>query len=355
MKIHYEEPEDTRINARRSFGREFLIVWGVVLSCCAGAVLLFLYQMNTNTNPWIMVVVDSAYVALLGLIMSAIIRYIAYTAYTKPVMEMRKAARRVASGDFTVRVRSQRRDDKKDEIEVLIEDFNKMVEELATIETLKGDFIANISHEIKTPLAIIQSYASALRKEELPNPKKQDYINTIIGASRKLSGLVTNVLRLNKLENQEIISAQPYLLDEQLRCCILGLEDLIEEKEIEIEANLAEVSIFSDESLLEIVWNNLLTNALKFTNNHGRIVIDLKEEDLKAVVTIKDNGCGMDQETCKRIFDRFYQGDTSHSTNGNGLGLSMVKRVMDMIEGEITVESEIGKGSTFQVVINKQL
>jgi signal transduction histidine kinase len=203
-------------------------------------------------------------------------------------------------------------------------------------------------------LAIIQSYASALRKEELLQSKKQEYINTIIDASRRLSGLVTNVLRLNKLENQEIITAEPYSLDEQLRCCILGLEDLLEEKDIEVEANLDEVNILSDENLLEIVWNNLITNALKFTEPHGRIAIELKEDELNAIVTIKDNGCGMDQETCKRIFDRFYQGDTSHSTNGNGLGLSMVKRVMDMIDGDITVQSEPGKGSVFEVIIEKR-
>jgi methyl-accepting chemotaxis protein len=151
MKIRYEEPVDHRINARRSFAKEFFVIWGVVLSCCSGAVLLYIYQMAEHTNPWTMVFVDSAYVFVVGFIVSLIVRYISHTLYYKPIKEIKQAARKVAGGDFTVRVRSQRKDDKKDEIEVLIEDFNKMIEELATIETLKGDFISNISLEIKTP------------------------------------------------------------------------------------------------------------------------------------------------------------------------------------------------------------
>jgi len=169
MKIRYEELEDKRINARRSFWKEFLIIWEVVLLNS---------QMIAKTNPWIMVLVDSSYVFLVGLFVSFITRYVMYTGFLKPVIEIGQAARKVAGGDFTVRIRSQRRDDKKDELEVLIDDFNKMVEELSTIETLKGDFIANVSHEIKTPLAIIQNYASALGKKELPHEEKQEYIKT---------------------------------------------------------------------------------------------------------------------------------------------------------------------------------
>lgn len=347
MKIRYEEPVDKRIDAKRTFRKEFTMIWAVVLFCCAGAVLLFLFQMDTDTNPWIMVLVDSSYVALVGFIVSLVTRYITFIAYMRPVMEIRQAARKVAEGDFTVRVRSQRRDGKKDEVEVLIEDFNKMVGELATTEMLKGDFISNISHEIKTPLAVIQSYASALRKEDLPASRKQEYIDTIINASHKLSALVTNVLKLNRLEHQEIIQEETFSLDEQLRCCILALEDKFAEKDIEINADLDEVLVTTDESLLEIIWNNLLTNALKFTAPKGKVTITLKQETQSITVMIKDSGCGMSPETCKRIFDRFYQGDTSHSVEGNGLGLSLVKRVVDMIGGSITVESSEGQGSTF--------
>lgn len=353
MKIQYEEIEDTRINARRSFWKEFLIIWGVILACCAGSVLLFNFQMIANTNPWIMVLIDSFYVFLVGLIVSFIVRYITYTGFSKPIMEIGQAARKVTDGDFTVRIRSKRKDDKKDELEVLIDDFNKMIEEIATIEMLKGDFIANVSHEIKTPLAIIQSYASALGKQELSKEKKEDYVKIIIDASKKLSELVTNVLRLNKLESQEIIKVETYSLDEQLRCCILALEDNLDEKDIEIDADLDEVTITTDQSLMEIVWNNLLTNAIKFTEPHGIVKIELKQDNESITVSVSDTGCGMNEKTCRRIFDRFYQGDTSHSQEGNGLGLSLVKRVVDIADGKITVESELNKGTTFTVTLKK--
>jgi signal transduction histidine kinase len=353
MKIRYEEMEDKRINAKRSFWKEFWIIWAVVLASCSGSVLLFNFQMIANTNPWIMVLVDSLYVFLVGIIVSFITRYIAYTGFLKPIKEIRQAARKVAGGDFTVRIRSQRKDDKKDELEVLIDDFNKMVEELATIEILKGDFIANVSHEIKTPLAIIQSYASAIRKKELSQDEKQEYVKTIIEASQNLSGMVTNVLRLNKLESQEIIQLETYSLDEQLRCCILALEEKFDEKDIELDADLDEVTITTDASLMEIVWNNLLSNTMKFTEPDGLVKIGLKQDAKTVIVSVTDTGCGMNEETCRRIFDRFYQGDTSHSVEGNGLGLSLVKRVVDLVDGKVTVESETGKGTTFTVVLKK--
>lgn len=352
MKIQYKEPKDKRINARRLFWKEYLVIWGVILVCCSGAVLLFNQQMINKTNPWMMVLIDSVYVFFVGLLVSLATRFIAYIGFKKPLLDIGQAARKVASGDFAVRVSSQRRDEKKDELEVLIDDFNKMVEELATIETLKSDFIANVSHEIKTPLAIIQSYAYALRKEELPKEEKQEYIETILEASQKLSTLVTNVLRLNKLEIQEIVQNETYSLDEQLRCCILALEDKFNEKNLELDIDLDEVVITTDASLLEIAWNNLLTNALKFTDEFGMIKVQVKKTGNKAIVSISDSGCGMSEEIRHRVFDRFYQGDTSHSAEGNGLGLSLVKRVVDLVDGEINVESELGKGTTFTIAIN---
>jgi signal transduction histidine kinase len=351
MKIKYKEPKDNRINAKRPFWKEFLIIWSVMLICCSGAVLIFNKQLSIHDNPWMMVLANGSYVIFMGLVVSLITRWLSYTAFTRPIIGIRQAARKVAGGDFTVRVLSQRKDDKKDELEVLIEDFNKMVEELATIETLKGDFIANISHEIKTPLAIIQSYAFALRKDELPKEKKQEYIETILEASQKLATLVSDILRLNKLESQEIVKMETYSLDEQLRCCILALDDRFNEKNLELVVDLEEVNVTTDENLLEIVWNNLLTNAIKFTEPNGTISVKLKVLQGKAVIKIKDTGCGMSNETSRHVFDRFYQGDTSHSAEGNGLGLALVSRVFDLIEGDIGVESEVGKGTTFSVSI----
>jgi len=353
MKVQYEEQEDNRINSRRSFVKEYLIVFVVVLWCCSGSVLIFNEQMKQNANPWFMVLVGSSYVLFIGVVVYIAIRIVIRTSFTKPIQEIRKAARKVAEGDFTVRVHSQRKDDKKDEVEILIDDFNKMIEELATIETLKGDFIANISHEIKTPLAVIHSYASAMQKESLTMNKRMEYTDTILEASKKLSTLVTTVLKLNKLDNQEIIQKHTYSLDEQLRCSILALEEKFEEKDIMLDVELDEVMITTDENLMEIVWNNLLTNAIKFTKSKGTVTINLKKEKGKIIVSINDTGCGMSKKTIEHVFDRFYQGDTSHSAIGNGLGLSLVKRVIDLVEGEIKVDSERGKGTDFTIILKE--
>lgn len=353
MKFKYREPEDKRINTKRSFLKEYAIILSVMMVCCAGAVLMFNTLLIEDYSPWVMVYSISSYVFFMGLLVSLSTRYIMHSGFIKPMAEIAQAARKVAGGDFTVRIRSKRKDSKKDEMEVLIEDFNKMVEELSTIETLKGDFIANVSHEIKTPLAIIQSYASALLKQELSKEENESYSTTILEASQRLSALVTNILRLNKLDSQAIIQKSTYSLDEQLRCCILALEEKFDEKKITVEATLEEVLVTSDESLMEIVWNNLLTNAIKFTDTGGIVSVLLSQDDLQIQVAITDTGCGMDEDTTRHIFDRFYQGDTSHSLEGNGLGLALVKRVVDLIDGTIFVASEIGKGTQFKVLWNK--
>ncbi|APM37897.1 HAMP domain-containing sensor histidine kinase [Clostridium kluyveri] len=351
MKIKYKEPKDKRVNAKHSFWKEYIVILGTVLLCCSGAVLINDAYMAEQANPWSMVLGIGSYLAMICFIVSGVIRWIKYTAYTKPMGKIGQAARKVAVGDFTVRIASERKDGKKDEMELLIDDFNKMVEELATIETLKGDFISNISHEIKTPLSVIQSYATVLHNGNISGERRQEYLETILESTRKLSALITNILRLNKLENQEIIHGETYSLDEQLRCCILALEEKFEEKSIEFDANLEEVVITTDESLLEIVWNNLLTNAIKFTEPGGSVMVNLKVENDIAIVSISDSGCGMDEKTIHSIFDRFYQGDTSHSREGYGLGLALVKRIIALVDGNITVESKLGNGTIFMVTI----
>jgi len=353
VKVQYEEEKDNRINSKRSFVKEYLIVFAVVLWCCSGSVLIFNKQMQENANPWFMALIGSSYVLFIGVVVYIGIRILIRTSFTKPMHEIRKVARKVAEGDFTVRVNSQRTDDKKDDVEILIDDFNKMIEELATIETLKGDFIANISHEIKTPLAVIQSYAAAMQKISLPMDKRMEYTDTILEASKKLSTLVTTVLKLNKLDIQEIIQKHSYSLDEQLRCSILALEEVFEKKDIMLDVQLDEVMITTDENLMEMVWNNLLTNAIKFTKSKGIVTIRLKKENGEIIVSISDTGCGISAKSIEHVFDRFYQGDTSHFAIGNGLGLSLVKRVIELVEGEIKVTSEYGIGTEFTIILKE--
>lgn len=354
-RLKFFEVTDKRVTKRKTFFKEFAIILCVMLVTCSGALLMFDMLLDRNSNPWFMALTISSYMFFMGFIVSVAMIYIVYSGFNKPLHEIGQAAKKVAEGDFSVKIKPRRTDGKMDEMEVFIEDFNKMVKELETIETLKGDFISNISHEFKTPLAIIQSYAIALRKENLTHEEKDDYIETIVGASKKLSELVSSVLRMNKLDSQEIILNEPFSLDEQLRLCILALDEKLDDKNLKVNIELEEVIINSDPSLLEIVWNNLLTNALKFTEKGGAISIVLRKEPGKAIVIISDTGCGMDYETQKRIFDRFYQGDTSHTTEGNGLGLALVRRVIDLVNGEISVTSVKGNGSTFTVVLKTNL
>ncbi|WP_301624832.1 HAMP domain-containing sensor histidine kinase [Paenibacillus apis] len=272
-----------------------------------------------------------------------------------PVKRILEATRRITQGDFKARIQTIHGPDSRNEFDIIIENFNRMAKELSGIETLRADFIANISHELKTPLAVIQNYSTLLQAPALPEAKRIEYAKTLTSASRQLSDLITNILKLNKLENQEIFpEVQEYYLGEQLSECLLGFENIWEEKELEIDTELEEdIVIEADAELLTLVWNNLFSNALKFTEPHGKITVRLTGEEDWVVVKVSDTGCGMSPEVGKHIFDKFYQGDTSHTTQGNGLGLALVKRVIDIVDGEIRVESEAGKGSTFLVKLRR--
>jgi signal transduction histidine kinase len=268
----------------------------------------------------------------------------------QPMRLLSNAARKIAQGDFSVRLAPRRKDGKKDFVELMFDDFNSMAQELAGLETLKTDFIANVSHEIKTPLMVIQNYTLALQNDDLFVDLRREYIQTILEATQRLSALTSNILKLNKLENQKIIpQTVAYDLSEQIRRCSLAFEELWELKNIAFDADLDELIVPYDETILEIVWNNLLSNAVKFTPPGGVIALTAKAEDGMAVIAVKDSGPGMDRETQKHIFDKFYQGDASRAQEGNGLGLTMVKRAVELLGGTVTVDSEPGQGSVFTV------
>ena len=271
--------------------------------------------------------------------------------YEEPLHRLAEGTRKVAEGDFSVYVPTVHTSSRLDYLDVMILDFNKMVEELGSVETLKPDFVSNVSHEMKTPIAVIKNYAELLQTDRGTEEERREYARNIEEAAVRLSTLISNILKLNKLENQSIDpDIEDYDLSGQLEMCILQYEELWDEKELELEVDIAErVNVRADRSLMELVWNNLLSNAVKFTEPGGTVTIRQRTAEGQVEVSVTDTGCGMSQESIRHIFDKFYQGDTSHAREGNGLGLALVKRIIDLMNGEITVVSRPGQGSTFTV------
>ena len=268
----------------------------------------------------------------------------------RPVKQITEAAEKIMQGDFSVRI-PPIHGAGTDGFNQIGKAINAMAQELAGTETLRTDFIANVSHELKTPLAVMGNYATMLQRPGITEEEKNEYAKSISEAARKLAQLITNILKLNKLENQQIFP-QPvgFDLSEQICECLLGFEDAWEDKDLEIETDIEDdVHIKSDPELLSLVWNNLISNAVKFTPEGGKVCVSLKAEENRVVVQVRDTGCGMTPEVGQHIFEKFYQGDTSHATQGNGLGLALVKRVVDILNGEISVQSVSGQGSTFTV------
>lgn len=265
------------------------------------------------------------------------------------------AAKRIVQGDFEVRVEPVGKALVDEHYIEIIDCFNKMAQELQSVDTLRTDFIADVSHEMKTPLSVIQNYGTLLQAPQLSDEERMEYARGVTGASRKMADMMTNILKLNRLENQKIFPQRDeFDLGEQLCECLLQYETVWEEADIGIETQIDDgVIVKADRELLGLVWNNLLSNAFKFTPSGGKVSVTLSQEENCAVVRVCDTGCGISAEVGAHMFEKFYQGDTSRSVQGNGLGLALVKRVIDILCGEIDVESTPGKGSAFTVKIRR--
>ncbi len=346
-----QKSSDPRVKAKIFPVSSFIITFLVLLGLTTGQMLILGdYIDYTNLSPRCIVSVFSYWIFIAA-------SFILFTKfhlnlhYQKPMEEFAEATRKVAQGDFSVYVPPKHLPDKMNYLDVIFTDFNTMVEELGSIETLKTDFFSNVSHEIKTPLAVIQNYAQALKNEKLVSSQRDHYINTILESSLRLTDLITNILKLNKLEKQNLSPVpEPYDLCAQLCECALRFEDLWTKKEIEFIVDIEDRSIIeADSSLLEMVWNNLISNAIKFTAPGGTVTLRQSSTQEEVTVSVTDTGSGMSKETMEYIFDKFYQGDTSHSTEGNGLGLALVFRILQLTDGTITVSSELDEGTTFTV------
>lgn len=330
------------------------IYWGTLLLMSGIHSGLIVMMENFQWNAIIKSIIPILYWGLVAVGLTLFARQKIKNSYAEPLHKMADATRKVSGGDFSVYIPTVHTADKLDYLDVMILDFNKMVEELGSIETLKTDFVSNVSHEMKTPISIIKNYAQLLQTGKASEEQKKEYAEEIENAASRLSSLISNILKLNKLENQRITpEVEVYDVCRQLCESVFLFEDAMEEKGIELEADIEDVAMIrADASLMELVWNNLLSNAVKFTEQGGCITIRQTSDENYVKVSITDTGCGISRESINHIFDKFYQGDTSHSTEGNGLGLALVKRVLELMDGEIQITSEEGQGTTFLVVLS---
>lgn len=334
----------------------FFILIGFVLTTCF---LLFFSGMELSEDSVRAMAPIVFFNAIVLAVMFALVDVVRrYLSVERPTQEILTALERLMDGDFTVRVNETRLGRKSKNYARIAEKINRLGEELSGVETLRSDFVSNVSHELKTPLSIMQNYATLLRSPDLTEEEREDYSRRIYDASVRLTELITNILRLNKLDNQQIFfatKAETFDLSEQLCECILNYEEKWEEKELNLEVELPErVAFTSDAELLSLVWHNLISNAVKFTERGGTVSVSLRDDEDRVSVTVRDTGCGMTPEVGAHIFEKFYQGDTSHATAGNGLGLALVKRVVDILHGDIRVESVLGEGSAFTVTLRKE-
>lgn len=337
----------------------FFLLVAFVITCCT---MLFVSTLGESlgidfTDTHIAAAAKLTFwnVALLSFIFTIIDSLRRKFTVGRPVKRIVDAAEKIVQGDFSVRVKSQSKFGTDETFNQVIDCFNKMAEELSSVETLRTDFIANVSHEMKTPLAVMQNYGTLLQAPDLSEERRIEYAKGVTDGARRMADMMTNILKLNRLENQQIYpQITEFDLGEQLCECLLQYESVWEKADIEIETDIAEdVKVRADAELLGHVWNNLFSNAFKFTPSGGTVAVSLSTTDNYAVLKVQDTGCGMTPEVGAHIFEKFYQGDTSHSVQGNGLGLALVKRVIDIMQGEISVESVVGKGSIFTVKIRR--
>lgn len=269
-----------------------------------------------------------------------------------PLLDISDATKRISVGDFNVRVKEIKKHDDNLEVNQLIRNFNKMVERLSKIETIRYDFVTNVSHEFKAPLATINGYVTLLSDENLPKEEREKYISIIQDSTTKLTSLITNILKVSTLENQKVtINPKAYNLCEQIREIIILQEKAWTKRNITFDLDFSECIITSDEELLKTVWSNLISNAIKYSHLNSTVYITVMKKDKYAIVKIKDNGIGMNNETKMHIFDKFFQGDKSHSIEGNGLGMAIVSKILPVVNGIIEIDSEEGVGSTFSVIL----
>ncbi|MBP3610014.1 MAG: HAMP domain-containing histidine kinase [Lachnospiraceae bacterium] len=342
------QKKQRRMRTRMAFSFLGLFLLFMIVASFAITILMKLgVSIMHLANPWMFLFL----LILLCVFLAMVSSYYLVRKVFKPLEQISAASRRVAAGDFSSQLTYQ---GGFVELEETIRNFNRMVKELGSVEIMRNDFIADVSHEFKTPLSAISGYATFLQDPELTGEERNEYIRKIFFNIDKLNDLTENILRLSKLEHQQFLEDPvTYRLDEQLREAMVLLEPKWSRKNLELDLHLPEVSYTGHPALLFQVWTNLIGNAIKYTDNGGKIAVYLREKPNKIQVIVSDNGIGMSEETQAHIFDKFYQGDTSRKSQGNGLGLPLCREIVKKCSGELHVESTLGIGSVFIVNLNR--
>ncbi len=344
IEIKLKKRKRSKLSLR---ARMTLLVGGVVLGSTMLALgiasLLRLWFPVLNSIPMLI------QMNIIGLGVAMVATNLLSKIFFDPIKELRKAMQKVADGDFSVHLETK---SSSVEIQELFDGFNMMVRELESTEILQTDFVSNVSHEFKTPINAIEGYATLLQSTENIDDVEDAYIEKILFNTRRLSSLVSNILLLSKIESQSIqTNRQWYGLDEQIRESIVSLEAAWEPKDIDFDVDMEDVSYYGSEKLMYHVWTNLISNAIKFSPQGGQIRIQLRHEGENVFFSIEDDGPGISENALKHIFDKFYQEDTSHKAEGNGLGLALTKRILAMSDGTITAQNLPEGGCRFSVCL----
>lgn len=337
-----------RITLSMHFGI-FIFMINLITTVITGVLMYISFALGilnekNITDIMVLPIITLVSCILIGVVVSAC----SSRAVLKNVREFIEATDKLSRGDFSARLNIR----KPPEFRILSKNFNTMAEELGSIEVLRTDFINNFSHEFKTPIISIKGFAEILKDDDLSKEERNEYLDIIIEESKRLTSLATNVLNLSKIETQAILKEkQMFNIGEQIRQSILLLDSKFQSKNISLDINIEDCNIYANKKMLNQVWLNLLDNAIKFNNENGLVSVNMKKKEKEILITIIDSGIGISKEVVSKIFDKFYQEDTSHSTKGNGLGLTIVKKIIELHGGTIECESIVSKGTKFTIIL----
>ena len=356
MKELQEDKRKYRLHLRTHIALSSIMTLCLACIVSCGIVVLGTSLLYHGPLTLLLMMVLCLLVCILSMVIGGILLFFVTGYLSKPIEALNKTVNEIAKGDFSVRV--ERKGQRKDNFEYIHEldeleaNMNKMAMELNGMDYMRKDFMSNVSHEVKTPVAAITGFSEILMDGNLDTQEQMEYLQLIYNESKRLSVLCENMLQMSRLDYQQIIAKKSKIrVDEQIRKCIILLTQKWDGKEIDFDLEMDAVTVESDASLLMQLWTNLIDNAIKYSDWKPNIRIRVEQKDGQLSVQIKDDGIGIPKEKLMKIYDKFYQCEESHKKHGNGLGLSIVKRIIELLDGSIRYESDEKDGTTVFVTM----